>query len=196
MPSHLTQRMRTLVGSRAAKLGNRFFLVIGMAMNTIGLGWFALVAHPSTPYLELVWPLILSGIGIACVFPTVSSEVVSSVPPERMGVASGVNGSVRELGGVLGVALAATVFAHAGGYGSAASFTGGFVQALWACAIMSGAGTAAAFLAAPHRRGAQETGGEQPEADGLAPLESRRFNPALRASSSEEAPDDSAGTST
>lgn len=146
-----------LVGSWAATLGNRFFLVIGMAMNTIGLVWFALVAHASTPYLELVWPLILSGIGISCVFPTVSSEVVSSVPPERMGVAAGVNGSVRELGGVLGVALAAIVFAHAGGYGSAASFTDGFVRALWACAIMSGVGMAAAVLAAPHKTDLRET---------------------------------------
>ena len=161
-----------LVGSWAARLGNRFFLVIGMAMNTLGLVWFALVVHASTPYLDLAWPLILSGIGIACVFPTVSSEVVSSVPAERMGVAAGVNSSVRELGGVLGVALAATMFAHAGGYGSAASFTDGFVRALWACAIMSGAGMAAAVLAARRKTDLRGKGEVQPGADPLAALES------------------------
>jgi EmrB/QacA subfamily drug resistance transporter len=140
-----------LVGSWAAKLGNRFFLVLGMAMNTLGLVWFALVVHPSTPYVALVWPLILSGIGIACVFPTVSSEVVSSVPAERMGIAAGVNGSVRELGGVLGVALAAAVFAHAGGYATGSMFAEGFVAALWACAVMSTVGAVAAMLTGAHR---------------------------------------------
>jgi EmrB/QacA subfamily drug resistance transporter len=136
-----------LVGTYAARLGNRVFLVAGMVLHTIGMVWFALVVHASTPYLALCGPLVLSGIGIACVFPTVSSEVVSSVPTERMGIAAGVNGSIRELGGVLGVALAATVFAHGGGYDTATSFTAGFVDAMWACAVLSGLGVAAALLA-------------------------------------------------
>ncbi len=140
-----------LVGSWAAKLGNRFFLVVGMALHTTGMVWFALVVHASAPYLALCGPLVLSGIGIACVFPTVSSEVVSSVPPERMGVAAGVNGSIRELGGVLGVALAATVFARSGSYDTTSTFTTGFIHAMWACAVLSGLGAIAALLAAPHK---------------------------------------------
>jgi MFS family permease len=141
-----------LVGTWSAKLGNRFFLVLGMGAHTAGLIWFAVVAQASTPYFDLVWPLILSGVGIACVFPTVSSEIVSSVPHDRMGIASGINGSVREFGGVLGVALAATIFASAGSYGSPISFTAGFVQSIWACAIMSATGLVAAILSAPIRR--------------------------------------------
>jgi MFS family permease len=113
------------------------------------MAWFALVVHASTPYLVLCAPLVLSGIGLACVFPTVSAEVVTSVPPERIGVAAGVNGSVRELGGVLGVALAATVFAHTGSYATAAGFTAGFVRAVWVCAAVAGLGVVAALLAAP-----------------------------------------------
>jgi EmrB/QacA subfamily drug resistance transporter len=143
-----------LVGSYAAKLGNRPFLVGGMALHAIGMTWFALVVDASTPYLALCGPLVLSGIGIACVFPTVSGEVVSAVPPVRMGVAAGVNGSIRELGGVLGVALAATVFAHNGGYASPSTFTSGFVDAMWVCAVLSGLGVIAALLAAPIRTGA------------------------------------------
>jgi MFS family permease len=77
-----------LVGSWSSRLGNRFFLVLGMALHTVGLAWFALVTHADTDYAALCGPLVLSGIGIACVFPTVSSEVMASVPPDRMGVAA------------------------------------------------------------------------------------------------------------
>jgi MFS family permease len=141
-----------LVGSWSSRLGNRLFLVLGMALHTIGLLWFALVAHADTDYAVLCGPLVLSGLGIACVFPTVSSEVMASVPPERMGVAAGVNGGVRELGGVLGVALAATVFARAGGYRTITTFSTGFRHAIWACGLVSALGVLAALLATGRSR--------------------------------------------
>ncbi len=134
-----------LVGTYAARFGNRPFLVAGMAVHTIAMAWFALVAGSDTPYAAVVGPLVLSGIGIAAVFPAMSGEVMASVPPERMGVASGVNGSIRELGGVLGVALAAAAFARAGGYHTAATFTTGFVRALWVCVALAGIGLAASL---------------------------------------------------
>jgi MFS family permease len=140
-----------LVGSWAARFGNRVFLILGMTLHASGLTWFALVVHASAPYAALCAPLVLSGVGIACVFPTVSSEVVSSVPPDRMGTASGVNGSIRELGGVFGVALAATVFAHRGAYATTHTFTAGFVDAMWACVVLSVVGVVAALVAAPRR---------------------------------------------
>ena len=140
-----------LAGTWAATYGHRVLLVIGMGLHTLGMAWFALVVDASTPYLALCGPLVLSGIGIACVFPTVSNAVVSAVAPEQMGIAAGVNGSIRELGGVLGVALAATVFAHGGGYATAASFTAGFTDAMWACAALAGLGLIAALVAAPDR---------------------------------------------
>jgi MFS family permease len=140
-----------LAGSWAATYGNRVLLVAGMGLHTLGMAWFALVVDASTPYLALCGPLVVSGVGIACVFPTVSNAVVSAVAPEQMGIASGVNGSIRELGGVVGVALAATVFAHGGGYATSASFTAGFTDAMWACTALAGLGLIAALLAAPQR---------------------------------------------
>jgi EmrB/QacA subfamily drug resistance transporter len=160
-----------LVGSYAARFGNRPFLVVGMVLHTIGMVWFALAVHASTPYLELCAPLVVSGIGIACVFPTMSGEVVSAVPAERMGIAAGVNGSIRELGGVLGVALAATVFAHAGGYATATSFTTGFIHAMWVCAVLSGIAVVAALLVAPHKSGAPALASEQAKGDLFLTLE-------------------------
>jgi MFS family permease len=148
-----------LVGSWSAKRGNRPFLVAGMALHAIAMVWFALAAHASTTYLSLCGPLVLSGIGIACVFPTVSSEVVSSVAPERMGIAAGVNGSIRELGGVLGVTVLASIFAHWGGYTSGASFVAGLTPAITVggAVVLAGA-VAAALIPARRRVPAAETG--------------------------------------
>lgn len=152
-----------LAGSYAAKFGNRPFLIVGMVLQTIGLVWFAAVVHASTPYASLCAPLVLSGIGLSCVFPTVSNEVVSAVPPERMGIAAGVNGSIRELGGVLGVALAATVFAHNGGYATSSLFTIGFKDAFWLCAALSALGVVFALFVAPQRGHASVRTIEPPE---------------------------------
>jgi EmrB/QacA subfamily drug resistance transporter len=147
------------VGALASRVGNRPFLVGGMVLHVLGMVWFALVVHASTPYLALGAPLLLSGLGLTCVFPAVSAEVVSSVPPERIGMAAGVNGSIRELGGVLGVALAATVFAHTGGYATTSTFTSGFGRAIWVCAAVAGLGVVAALLVAPRRAGATPLAG-------------------------------------
>ena len=49
----------------------------------------------------------LAGVGIGLVFPTVATEVMTSVPGPQIGVASGTNSALRELGGVFGVAVLA-----------------------------------------------------------------------------------------
>jgi hypothetical protein len=40
-------------------------------------------------------------------FTTVAREVMGSVPPEQIGIASGTNNALRELGGVFGIAVLA-----------------------------------------------------------------------------------------
>lgn len=141
-----------LAGAYAARVGTRALFAAGMACHTAALAWFAASVHADTAYGHLVGPLLLSGVGIGLVFPTVSVAVMGSVPPDRMGIASGVNGSLREVGGIAGVAIAATVFAHAGGYATRATFATGFVHAMWACVILSATGAAVAFAATGRRR--------------------------------------------
>ncbi len=78
------------------------------------------------------------------VFPTVSTEVLGSVPQTEVGVASGTNSALRELGGVFGVAVLASVFARPGIYTNPGTFVDGFKAALWVGAAFSLAGVAAA----------------------------------------------------
>ncbi|MGH3267374.1 MAG: hypothetical protein ACRDNS_35930, partial [Trebonia sp.] len=54
--------------------------------------------------------------------------------------ASGATGAIRELGGVLGVAVLATVFTSHGGYASPQAFVNGLVPAMWVGTVVLGVG--------------------------------------------------------
>jgi EmrB/QacA subfamily drug resistance transporter len=140
-----------LAGKLADRYGNRPFMTAGLMLQGVGLGWVAAVAAVHVGYGELGPALGVAGLGIALVFPTVSTEVLASVPGAEVGVASGTNSALREIGGVFGVAVLASVFARSGVYTSPAIFVEGFKAALWVAAGFSAAGAVAAVLGAARR---------------------------------------------
>jgi MFS family permease len=148
-----------IAGGLADRYGNRPFMALGLALQAVGLGWVALIASPGMSYWELGIALTVAGVGTSFCFPTVANAVVSSVPREEVGVASGTNSSLRELGGVFGVAILAAVFTHQGGYGSPQTFVDGFAPALWVAAGLSALGIVAALLAAGRPRVRDEAAG-------------------------------------
>jgi EmrB/QacA subfamily drug resistance transporter len=141
-----------IAGTLADRYGNRPFMALGLALQGIGLGWVAATARPGMPYLELGVALTVAGVGTSMCFPTVANAVVGSVPMAQVGVASGVNSAIRELGGVCGVAVLAATFTHHGVYGSAQAFTDRFSLALWVAVGLSAAGIVPAMLSARPRR--------------------------------------------
>ncbi|MFL5867598.1 MAG: MFS transporter, partial [Thermoleophilaceae bacterium] len=135
-----------LAGSLADRYGNRLFMAIGLALQALGLAWVAVIAKPGMGYVELGVALTVAGVGISMCFPTVANAVMGSVPAAEAGVASGTNSALRELGGVLGVAVLAAVFAHHGVYGSPQAFIDRFSPALLVGAGFSAVGVVAALL--------------------------------------------------
>ena len=127
-------------------------MALGLALQAAGLAWVALIASPDVSYLQVGAALTIAGTGTSFCFPTVANAVVGSVPLAEAGVASGTNSTIRELGGVLGVAVLATVFVRPGVYSSAQTFVDGFVPALWVAVAFSAAGMLAALFGAPRRR--------------------------------------------
>jgi MFS family permease len=123
---------------------------VGLALQATGLGWIAAVSTPSVPYSSLVAPFVISGIGMALFFAPVANVILSSVRPQEEGQASGANNAIRELGGVFGVAVLASIFSSYGGYGSGSSFVAGMGPAVWVGAILVGIGALVA-LAIPRR---------------------------------------------
>ncbi len=140
-----------LAGTLVDRFGERPFMVAGPLLQAAGMGWIALIAEAGMAYSELIPPLIVAGIGVSMSFPAAQNSVVGSVPPEAIGKAAGTNSTMRELGGVLGIALSVAVFAGAGSYASAEAFTDGFVPAMTVSAGLSLLG-ALAGAALPARR--------------------------------------------
>jgi EmrB/QacA subfamily drug resistance transporter len=143
-----------IAGALSERYGTRPFMAGGLALQTIGLGWIALIAKPGMGYTELGFALTVAGIGISMCFPTVATAVMGSVPLRDAGIASGTNAMLRELGGVLGIAVLASVFARPGVYYSPQVFIDGFTSALWVGVGLSGVGVVAALLAPSRRRAA------------------------------------------
>ena len=79
-------------------------------------------------------------------FAPAAYAVLSSVRPEEAGQASGATNTIREIGGVLGVAVLASVFTRAGGYESPQAFNDGLVVATAVGAGVVGLGALATLI--------------------------------------------------
>jgi EmrB/QacA subfamily drug resistance transporter len=135
-----------IAGALTDRIGARPLLVTGLALQATALAWLAAITAPDVAYIDLVPPFAIAGVGMALFFAPVATVVLGSVSPSEAGKASGANNAIRELGGVFGVAVLASIFAHQGGYGSADLFTDGILPALWVGAAVVGVGAVAAGL--------------------------------------------------
>jgi len=135
-----------IAGALADRVGERPFMVAGLVLQAVGMGWIALIADPGMSYGELVVPLIVGGTGVSLAIPSGQNSVVGAVSEEAIGKAAGTNSMMRELGGVFGIAIAAAVFAGAGGYASTQAFADGFAPAIGVAAGFSLTGALAATM--------------------------------------------------
>ena len=141
-----------IAGFLSDKVGGRPFMVVGLTLQAIGLAWIADVTTPTAGYAAFVGPFVLSGIGMGMFFAPVANVVLSAVRRQEEGKASGANNAIREVGGVLGVAVLASVFARAGGYASPQTFSDGLVPAIWIGAVVVALGAAVALFIPRKRR--------------------------------------------
>ena len=151
-----------IAGALSDRIGGRPLLAAGLALQAVGLGWMAAVSTPTVGYGSLVGPFIVTGIGMGMFFAPVANVVLSAVRPEEEGKSSGANNAIREVGGVLGVAVLASIFARTGGYGTPEAFTDGLVPALWAGAAVVAVGAALALLI-PRRQRLEEAAAAEPD---------------------------------
>jgi EmrB/QacA subfamily drug resistance transporter len=135
-----------LAGRLADRIGNRPLIVTGLATTAIGIAWVALVARAGMPYGELVAPFLVASIGGSMTLAPTANAVLGAVPPADLGKASGVNAMLRELGGVLGLAVFVAVFTGTGSYASPAAFVDGFGPAMGTCAALVALSAAAVVV--------------------------------------------------
>jgi len=140
-----------LAGILSDRIGPRPLMTAGLALQSAAIFWLSQVSGPDTPYGELIVPLAMAGLGMALVFAPSANAVLASVRPSEAGQASGATNAIREVGGVMGVAVLAGIFSANGGYGDPQAFTDGVTAALPIGAAVLAAGALAAGLV-PGRR--------------------------------------------
>jgi MFS family permease len=131
--------------------GGKPLVATGLGLQAVGLAWLAGILTPSTPYMDLVAPFVICGVGMTLFFVPLASVVLGTLPTALEGVASGTNAAFRELGGVLGIAALGAVFSSHGGYASGQDYVSGLVPAVAVGAGVVAVGAVMALLL-PSRR--------------------------------------------
>jgi EmrB/QacA subfamily drug resistance transporter len=159
-----------IAGALSDRIPAKNIIGVGLALQAAALAWIGLVSEPDTPYSQLVAPFVIAGVGMALFFAPVANIVLTAVRPQEEGQASGANNAIRELGGVFGVAVLASVFARVGGYESGQAFVDGMNPAILIGAAVVALGALAAFAIprGPRRAEAVEA---EPEAELVPQLE-------------------------
>jgi EmrB/QacA subfamily drug resistance transporter len=102
----LVMPVAILTARFAARIGYRPFLVGGGLLHACGTLWFWTTAGNEPAYVSRWLPgVIMSGVGVGLVLPSLSAAAVSRLPAGQFAVGSAVNQSIRQVGSVLGVAV-------------------------------------------------------------------------------------------
>jgi EmrB/QacA subfamily drug resistance transporter len=103
-----------VTGRLASRLGHRPFLVGGSVLYACSSMWFLLIPGDQPDYLRHWLPgLLMSGIAVGLVLPSLAAAAVSKLPAEHYAVGAAVNQATRQVGGVLGVAITVGLLGHA-----------------------------------------------------------------------------------
>jgi len=102
-----------LTGRLASRLGHRRFLVGGSMLYATSTLWFFWVPGNEPNYLLHWLPgLVMSGVAVGLVLPSLSAAAVSRLPAEHYAVGSAVNQATRQIGSAIGVALTIALLSH------------------------------------------------------------------------------------
>ncbi len=135
-----------IAGIVSDRIGPQPLMAIGLTLQATAIAWLGAIITPSIAYGHLIVPFMLAGTGMALVFAPSANAVLSSVRAQQAGQASGATNAIRELGGVIGVAVLASVFSAHGSYISPQTYTAGLTAALPIGAVVLGVGAVLALL--------------------------------------------------
>lgn len=109
LPMVITQMIVTpVVGSLVNRIGPRRLISAGMLI-VAGSALLFLRTSATGTFVDIIPAMIVMGFGSSLVFAPITTSVLNSVPTEKSGVASAVNGATRETGFAFGIALLGSV---------------------------------------------------------------------------------------
>jgi EmrB/QacA subfamily drug resistance transporter len=95
------------------RFGPRPIVPAGMALGGVGMAWLTALDLNSSYAANVLPPLIVIGLGLGLVMPTVMSVATGGVGAEDAGVASAAVNTMQQVGGSIGTALLNTLAATA-----------------------------------------------------------------------------------
>jgi EmrB/QacA subfamily drug resistance transporter len=147
-----------VAGSMASvgqKVSPRVLIAAGLALVAGGQALLTIVAVDSS-WWSFLPGLLVAMVGTGVLNPMISQVALSSAPPERSGLAAGVNDMFRQAGIAVGTAALGVLVpaAAAFGGGSPQSYVDGLHDALWVGAVLAAAAAAATamLIRGPGRR--------------------------------------------
>jgi len=97
-----------LSGAISDRLGTRPLAFGGMSLSAAGLVLLSRL-QVNSDALDVAWRLAIAGMGAGLFQSPNNSAVMGSVPPAHLGIASGILAAMRNVGMVLGIAVAGAV---------------------------------------------------------------------------------------
>jgi MFS family permease len=95
------------VGKLTDRVHPRLITGVGFTCTVISLVWLSEVMTPDSQTWEILLPMVLLGIGNACVWAPLSATATRNLPPQQAGAGAGVYNATRQVGAVLGSAAIA-----------------------------------------------------------------------------------------
>lgn len=98
-----------LSGRLSDKVGSRWLVFAGMLTAAAAVFWLSFLPYDAG-WQFLAGPLVVAGLGMGLVMAPMTSAVMAVAPHGEEGAASGVLSTMRQLGGLFGVAVLGAVF--------------------------------------------------------------------------------------
>jgi EmrB/QacA subfamily drug resistance transporter len=157
-----TLAVAPLSGILSDRIGTRGLAFSGMAISAVGL-YLLSGLNASSSASQVIWHLVVVGVGIGLFQSPNNSAVMGSVPPWFFGIASGILAAVRNVGMVIGIAVAGAVLYNIAPSSAllspgqftpadAAEFLMGLHWAYITGAILAGTGAVTSLLAIQRKR--------------------------------------------
>ena len=96
-------------GSLTHRINTVTVVRIGLVLQAVGLAYIASVVTPHATFLILMPGILVYGVGSGFAFSQLTNVILSEIPPDKSGVGSGTNTTVRQVGNALGIAIIGTI---------------------------------------------------------------------------------------
>src|SRR5450432_1208985 len=96
-------------GVLSARIGPKWVVTAGMVCEAMSLFWLSQIMYQNYAYFIFVPPFLLYGIGVGLAIAQLANIVLSDIPEDKAGLASGATNTLRQLGASLGIAVIGAV---------------------------------------------------------------------------------------